>query len=259
MSYETLKVVKKETIALITINRPEVLNALNDTVLDELDAAFNDLGQDDSVLGIILTGEGKSFVAGADIAELAKLDGFEACQAGLKGQALLNKIEHLGKPVIAAINGFALGGGCELAMACTFRIASEKAKFGQPEVKLGLIPGYGGTQRLSRLVGKGMALELLLTGDMINAAEALRIGLVNHVVPPEELLTTAETILAKIVTMAPKAVNYVLKAVNSGLEMTQNEGLKLEATIFGYCFFTEDAREGMTAFLEKRPARFQGK
>lgn len=259
MAYETLLVEKKDRLTIITINRPQVLNALNATVIKELDEAFTDVQGDNECYGIILTGSGKAFVAGADISELAKLDGHGSYQVALKGQALLNKIEKLGKPVIAAINGFALGGGCELAMACTFRIASEKAKLGQPEVKLGIIPGYGGTQRLPRLVGKGKAMELVLVGDPISADEALRIGLVNHVVPVDELMPMAEKLMGKIIAQGPRAIAMAMEAVNHGLEMTLEEGLRLEANLFGLSFFTEDAKEGIHAFLEKRPANFKNK
>ncbi|MFC1849711.1 enoyl-CoA hydratase/isomerase family protein [candidate division CSSED10-310 bacterium] len=259
MEYETLLIEKKDKYAIVTINRPKVLNALNARVIDELHHVFDALKSDDSVLGVILTGAGKAFIAGADISELAKLSGFEAYEVALRGQDLLNKIEQLQKPVIAAVNGFALGGGCELAMACTFRIASEKAKLGQPEVKLGLVPGYGGTQRLTRLVGKGRAMELVLVGDPIRATEAAQIGLVNRVVPPEDLLATCESIMSNITARAPKAISYSLQAINHGLEMTLTEGLRLEANLFGLSFFTEDAREGIAAFLEKRTPDFQGK
>lgn len=251
---------KSEGIARITINRPAVRNALNAATIAELRTAFEDCRDDPQVRVVILTGAGeKAFVAGADINELAVQSPVEGREYGLRGQAVFSLIENLGKPVIAAINGFALGGGCELAMACTFRIASENATLGQPEVKLGIIPGYGGTQRLPRLIGKGMAMQLLLTGDMLPAAEALRIGLVNQVVPLADLLPTAEAIARKMITNAPIALRYTMEAVNGGLEVTQDAGLFLEATLFGLCCTTDDMKEGTRAFLEKRAASFKGK
>src|ERR1700752_1190705 len=251
---------KKGSIAYVTINRPKVLNALNTPTWADLETAFQDAKADASVLGVILTGAGdKPFIAGADISELAHVDAYGAEESSRFGQGVLDLIENLGKPVIAAINGFALGGGCETAMACTMRIAAEHAKFGQPEVKLGLLPGGGGTQRLPRLVGKGRALQLILTGEMINAAEAYRIGLVNEVVPAADLISRAETILGKISSNAPLAVKYSLEAVNKGLETSQTEGLALEASFFGLCAGTEDKREGTQAFLGKRAPQFQGR
>jgi enoyl-CoA hydratase/carnithine racemase len=212
------------------------------------------------VRGVILTGSGnKAFIAGADISELAKVTAFEAEQSSRFGQEVLDLIENLGKPVVAAINGFALGGGCETAMACTIRIAVEAAKFGQPEVKLGLVPGGGGTQRLPRLVGKGRALQLILSGEMISAQEAYRIGLVNELVPSPELITRAETILKKIAANAPIAVRFALEAANKGVETSQSEGLLLEAAYFGLCAATDDKKEGTTAFLEKRVPHFIGR
>ena len=217
----------------------------------ELEAAFEQARSDEAVGVIILTGSGdKAFVAGADINELATLSPVEGRDYSLAGQAIFDFIENLGKPVIAAVNGYALGGGCELAMACTFRIASDNAVFGQPEVKLGIIPGYGGTQRLSRLVGPGQAAQILVTGEMVPAAEALRIGLVNQVVPPAELLPTVEVIAKKVISNAPVAVKFCLEALDRGTEM--------EATLFGLCCTTNDMKEGTTAFLEKRPANFTG-
>ena len=250
---------KKDAIAYVTVNRPKVLNALNTPTWKDLRTAFEDARDDTAVRGVILTGAGKAFIAGADISELARVTAFEAEQSSRFGQRVLDLIEDLGKPVIAAVNGFALGGGCETAMACTIRIAVETAKFGQPEVKLGLVPGGGGTQRLPRLIGKGRALQLILSGEMISAQEAYRIGLVNEVVPAAELITRAETILNKIASNAPIAVKLALEAANKGLETSQDEGLLLEASYFGLCAATEDKKEGTTAFLEKRAPQFQGR
>src|SRR5712672_1993633 len=251
---------KKGAIAYVTVNRPKVLNALNTPTWKDLQTAFADARDDATVRGVILTGAGdKAFIAGADISELAHASGFEAEQSSRFGQGVLNLIENLGKPVIAAVNGFALGGGCETAMACTIRITAENAKFGQPEVKLGVIPGGGGTQRLPRLVGKGRALQLILSGEIISAQEAYRIGLVNEVVPAAELITRAETILKQIFSNAPLAVKYSLEAVNKGLESSQTEGLSLEASLFGLCAGTDDKKEGTEAFLQKRAAQFQGR
>ncbi len=242
------------------MNRPKVLNALNMATMEELRIAFTAIKNDPEVRVAILTGAGeKSFIAGADINELQKHDAVAGKEYTHKGQAVLDLIENLGKPVIACVNGFALGGGCEVAMACTMRLASENAKLGQPEVKLGIIPGYGGTQRLARLVGKGLAMQILLTADMIPAAEAHRIGLVNEVVPLGELIPRAEAIAHKIIANAPLAVQFAMEAVNKGTEMTLQEGLYLEATLFGVCCATQDKTEGTTAFLEKRPAQFKGK
>ena len=253
--YET-----KGPIACVTLNRPKVLNALNHKTWEELRAAFEDAQQDPAVRGVILTGAGdKAFIAGADIRELAQVTAVEAEISSRYGQAVLDLIENLGKPVIAAVNGFALGGGCETAMACTIRIASESAKFGQPEVTLGLVPGGGGTQRLPRLLGKGRALQLILSGDIISAQEAYRIGLVNEVVPAAELIQRAEAILKKIFSNAPIAVRFSLEAVNKGLEESQDGGLHLEASLFGICAATDDKKEGTTAFLEKRAPQFQGR
>src|ERR1700751_1820255 len=251
---------KKGSIAYVTVNRPKVLNALNTPTWKDLKAAFEDAKADASVRGVILTGAGdKAFIAGADISELAHVDAYGAQASSSYGQAVLDLIENLGKPVIAAINGFALGGGCETAMACTIRIAVEQAKFGQPEVKLGLLPGGGGTQRLPRLVGKGRALQLILSGGMITAQEAYRIGLVNEVLPATDLITRAEAILKQIFANAPLAVKSSLEAVNKGVETSQNEGLALEASLFGLCAGTEDKKEGTKAFLQKRAAQFQGR
>ena len=257
---ENVKLEKKNNIAYVTIDRPKVLNALNMATMEELRQVFTELKDDRETRVVILTGGGeKAFVAGADINELAKNDPVQAKAYTHKGQATLDLIENLGKPVIACINGFALGGGCEIAMACTMRLASENARLGQPEVKLGIIPGYGGTQRLPRLVGTGLAMQMVLTGEMISAQEAHRIGLVNEVVAADRLMARAEEIAGKIIGMAPLAIQYCMEAVNRGMNMTLQEGLFLEATLFGICCATEDKKEGTTAFLEKRPARFQGK
>jgi enoyl-CoA hydratase/carnithine racemase len=251
---------KKGPIAYVTVNRPKVLNALNTPTWTDLRTAFEDAKADTSVHGVILTGAGdKAFIAGADISELAHVDAYEAEESSRFGQGVLNLIEDLGKPVIAAINGFALGGGCETAMACTIRIAVEHAKFGQPEVKLGLLPGGGGTQRLPRLVGKGRALQLILTGETISAQEAYRIGLVNEVVPAASLIDRAEAILKQITANAPIAVKFSLEAANKGMETSQSEGLALEASYFGICAATEDKKEGTSAFLEKRAPKFRGR
>jgi enoyl-CoA hydratase/carnithine racemase len=253
--YET-----KGAIAYVTVNRPKVLNALNTPTWSDLRRAFEQVRDDAGIRGAILTGAGaKAFIAGADIGELAKVTAFEAEQSSRFGQAVLDLIENLGKPVIAAVNGFALGGGCETAMACTLRLAVETAKFGQPEVALGLIPGGGGTQRLPRLVGKGRALQLILSGDMISAEEAYRIGLVNEIVPAADLIARAEAILTKIAANAPIAVKFALEAANKGMDTSQAEGLLLEASYFGLCAATEDKKEGTSAFLEKRAPQFHGR
>jgi enoyl-CoA hydratase len=260
MAYENILYEKRDGVAVLTINRPKVLNALNRRTLEELDDAVRDFHADDALRAAVLTGAGdKAFVAGADINELAQLSPVGGRDYGLFGQSVLDRIERGPKPVIAAINGFALGGGCELAMACHLRIAAEGAKLGQPEVKLGLIPGYGGTQRLARLVGKGRALQLVLMGDHIPAEEAYRIGLVNEVVPPADVRAEAEAWGRKIAANAPLAIRFALEAVNHGLEMTLPEGLYLEATLFSLCATTEDMKEGTKAFLEKRPPKFVGK
>lgn len=260
MAYENLLYEKRDSIALITINRPKVLNALNRKTLEELDAAVREVIADDEVRVGILTGAGeKSFVAGADINELAQQTPVAGRDYGLFGQSVLDRIENSPKPFIAAINGFALGGGCELALACALRIAAENAKLGQPEVKLGLIPGYGGTQRLARLVGKGRALQLVLTGEQIGAEEAYRIGLVNEVVPRADVVPEAENLARKIAANAPLAIRFCLEAVHRGFDLPQAEGLFLEATLFSLCCTTEDMKEGTKAFLEKRPAKFIGR
>ena len=260
LSLENVLYEKQGGIAYVTLNRPKVLNALNTPTWEDLKRVFEDARDDAAVRGVILTGAGdKAFIAGADISELARVTAVEAEKSSSYGQAVLNLIENLGKPVVAAVNGFALGGGCETAMACTIRVASEKAKFGQPEVTLGLIPGGGGTQRLPRLVGKGRALQLVLSGEMISAQEAYRIGLVNEVVPASDLITRAEAILRKIFANAPVAIKYALEAANKGMETSLTEGLALEASYFGLCAATEDKNEGTSAFLAKRAPQFHGR
>ncbi len=260
MAYENLLYEKKEGIATITFNRPKVLNALNRKTIEELQQVLLDARDDAAVRVLILTGSGeKAFVAGADINELAQQTPVTGKEFSIFGQGVLHLLETIGKPSICAINGFALGGGCELALACSIRLASKIAKLGQPEVKLGIIPGYGGSQRLARLCGKGVAHELCLTGEMITAEEAQRIGLVNHVYEPGELLPAAEAMARKIIEKAPLAVKYCMEAIERGVEMPQEEGLFLEATLFGLCCATEDMREGTKAFLEKRAAAFKGK
>jgi len=260
MAYQNLVVESRDGIAFVTINRPDKLNALNDATVAEIDAAFAAIAADPATRGVVLTGAGeKAFVAGADIAELATQSPVDGKERSIRGQRVLDRIERLGKPVIAAVNGFALGGGCELAMACHVRIASENAKLGTPEVKLGIMCGYAGTQRLPRLVGKGRALEMLLTGEMVDAAEALRIGLVNRVVPRDKLLAEAEGLMRKMLANGPVSLRFTLEAVNDGLETGFDEAERQEATLFGLICTTEDMKEGTKAFLDKRPARFQGK
>ena len=259
LTLENVLYEKKGAIAYVTLNRPKVLNALNRKTWEDLQTAFEDARKDSAIRGVILTGAGdKAFIAGADIGELSQVTAVEAEESSSFGQGVLNLIENLGKPVVAAINGFALGGGCETAMACTIRVATENARFGQPEVKLGVLPGGGGTQRLPRLIGKGRALQLILSGEMISAQEAYRIGLVNEVVPAADLIPRAEAILKQIFANAPLAVKYSLEAVNKGLETSQAEGLTLEASYFGLCAGTEDKKEGTEAFLQKRKAAFRG-
>jgi enoyl-CoA hydratase len=260
MAYENHLYEKKDGIAFITFNRPKVLNALNRKTVEEFQQILLDVRNDDSVRVLILTGAGeKAFVAGADINELAQQTPVDGKEFSIFGQGVFHLLETMGKPSICAINGFALGGGCELALSCTIRLASKTAKLGQPEVKLGIIPGYGGSQRMARLCGKGVAHELCLTGEMITAEEAQRIGLVNHIYEPAELLPAAETLAKKIIEKAPLAVKYCMEAIERGAEMPQEEALFLEATLFGLCCATEDMREGTKAFLEKRPAAFKGK
>jgi enoyl-CoA hydratase/carnithine racemase len=260
MAYQNLIFEKKDYVGRVTFNRPKVLNALNRETMDELDALLTEARHDGDLRVLILTGAGdKAFIAGADINELARQTPTSGRETALHGQAVLHKLETLGKPSIAAINGFALGGGCELALACSVRLASRTAKLGQPEVKLGIIPGYGGTQRLARLCGKGVALELCLSGEMISAEEAQRIGLVNHVYEPGDLLNAAQSLAQKIAANGPVAVQFAMEAIERGMEMPQEEGLFVEAALFGVSCATEDMREGTRAFLEKRTAQFQGK
>ena len=260
MNFETLLVERDGAVAVVTINRPKVLNALNTQTIDELEQVMRELQGDDTVRAIVLTGAGeKSFVAGADINELAVLSPADGQRHGRRGQAVFDLIEQLGKPSVAAINGFALGGGCELAMACTIRLASDTARLGQPEINLGIIPGYAGSQRLPRLVGKGRALEILLTGDMVPAARAYEIGLVNKVVPAAELLTEAKKLAATLASKAPLATRYILEAVNHGMEMPLPDGQFLEGTLFGLVASTDDMKEGTRAFLDKRQASWRGR
>ena len=260
MAYENLLIERDEAALIITLSRPAALNALNAQTLTELSSAIDDAAADDSVRVIVLTGAGeKSFVAGADIKELAVQTPVAGRDHARKGQALFDRIERLGKPVIAAINGFALGGGCELAMACTLRLAADTAKFGQPEINLGLIPGYAGTQRLARLVGRGRALELLLTGNQISADEAYRIGLVNRVIPAAQLMTETKALAKALAAKAPVAARYIIEAVAGGLDMRFADAQDYEATLFGLIATTEDMREGTRAFIEKRKPAFQGR
>ncbi len=260
MAYQNLKTENRDGILFVTIDRPKVLNALNAQTVGEIEDVFESARDDDSVRAVIVTGGGeKAFVAGADINELAKMNPITGKMTSERGQDVFTRIERFPKPVIAAINGFALGGGCELALACHIRIASEKAQIGLPEVTLGIIPGYGGTQRMARLLGKGKALELICTGDRIGAAEAERIGLVNKVVPADQLLTAAEEMARRIMSRGPLAIRAAIEAVMRGSEMPFEEGQFLEATLFGLLCASEDTKEGMKAFLEKRPAEFKGK
>src|SRR5579864_7934104 len=260
MAYENLVYEKRDGIAFITFNRPKVLNALNRKTIEELRDVLLDARVDNSVRVLILTGAGeKSFVAGADIGELSQRTPVDGKDFSLFGQSVFHLLETIGKPSICAINGFALGGGCELALCCSIRLASKTAKLGQPEVKLGIIPGYGGSQRLARLCGKGVAHELCLTGEIITAEEAQRIGLVNRIYEPAELLPAAEALAKKLIANAPIAVKYTMEVIERGIEMPQEEGLFLEASLFGLSCATEDMREGTKAFLEKRKADFKGK
>jgi enoyl-CoA hydratase len=258
MSYETITYDVTDRIATITVNRPDKLNALNARVISELGVAIDAARASADVGGIILTGAGRAFIAGADISELEQHGAVAMKEVARTGAAVFRRFETSPKPTIAAVNGFCLGGGCEIAMACHIRIASESAKFGQPETKLGLVPGYGGTQRLPRLVGKGRALQLLMTSEIIDAQEAYRIGLANKVVPAAELLTAAHAMLATIMANGPLAVAHCIEAVNAGYDITLEEAMTLEATMFGLLAATEDKREGTRAFLEKRTANFKG-
>lgn len=257
--YKNLLFDNQDGIGILTMNRPKALNALNSETLGELSCLLDEIAADESVKVVIITGAERSFVAGADIVEMLNFTAAEGRAFGQLGQATFNKIEKMNKPVIAAINGFALGGGCELAMSCDIRIASEKAKFGQPEVGLGIVPGFAGTQRLPRLVGKGKAKEILFTGEVFDAQEALRIGLVEKVVAPEELLEAAKTMAQKIMKNAPYAVRLCKDAVNMGLDIDLDAGQEYEATLFGVTCATNDKKEGMSAFVEKRKATFTGK
>jgi enoyl-CoA hydratase len=260
MSFATLLVERDGAVAVVTINRPKVLNALNTETIAELSRVLEELQRDADVRAIVVTGAGeKSFVAGADINELAVLSPAEGQQHARRGQAVFAAIESLGKPVIAAVNGFALGGGCELAMACTLRIAAESARFGQPEINLGIIPGYAGSQRLPRLVGKGIALELLLSGEMISATRAYEIGLVNKVVPAGELIAAAKAMAGALAAKAPIATRYILEAVNHGAEMPLADAQFLEASLFGLVASSDDMKEGTSAFLEKRAPSWRGR
>ena len=260
MSFDNLLLERDGPVAVITINRPQVLNALNTPTLDELRRAILELKHDAAVRVVIITGAGdKSFVAGADINELAVQRPAQGKEHALRGQHVFDLIENMGKPVIAAINGYALGGGCELAMACTLRIAADTARLGQPEINLGMLPGYGGTQRLPRLVGKGIALDLLLTGRHVTAGEALQAGLVTRVVPAADLLTSVKALAGELAAKAPVAMQYIIEAVNKGLEVSFDKGQFLEATLFGLVASTDDMREGTKAFLEKRKAGFKGR
>ncbi|HET9986467.1 MAG TPA: enoyl-CoA hydratase-related protein [Longimicrobiales bacterium] len=258
--YRFLSIERDDAIATVTVNRPEKLNALNADTIAELDAAFRELEADAAIRGVVLTGAGeKAFVAGADIAELAQMGPVSGVRVSRQGQDAFRFLERMRKPVIAAVNGFALGGGLELALACHLRIAGENARFGLPEVKLGIIPGYGGTVRLPRLVGRGRALEMILTGDMIDATEAHRIGLVNQIVPRAQLMEAARGLAAKIAANGPVAVALALEAVDFGYHASTEDALRLESNLFGLLASTDDMREGMTAFLEKRKADFHGR
>jgi enoyl-CoA hydratase len=259
MSYSAIELSVVDRIATVTVNRPDKLNALNAATIGELGEAIDEIRHRDDVGGAILTGAGRAFVAGADISELSAQTPMQAKQRALRGQQIFRRFETSPKPVIAAVNGFALGGGCELAMSCHLRIASEAAKFGQPEVKLGICPGYGGTQRLPRLVGMGRALQLLMTGEMIDAAEAYRIGLVNRVVPGAELLATADALLRQMLANGPLALSSCIEAVIRGTESPLEDGLNLEANHFALLSGTADMAEGTRAFLEKRPPSFGGR
>jgi len=257
--YENIKLSIENSIATIAMDRPQALNALNSQTLKELNSIIDEIECNDDVRVVIITGNGKVFVAGADISEMKDLNSLQGRKFGLLGNKIFRRLELMEKPVIAAVNGFALGGGCELSMACDIRIASSKAKFGQPEVSLGITPGFGGTQRLARLVGVGKAKELIFTGDIIRADEALRIGLVNSVVEPEELMNVAKEMAEKITKNAPIAIAYSKVAINRGVEVDIETGLMYEGEVFASCFSTEDQEEGMGAFLEKREKSFKNR
>ena len=258
MSNAILKELRPDGILILTINRPEAYNALNKAFFDTMDSILDEIYTEDTIKSVILTGSGeKAFAAGADIKEFSSFTENQAKKLSRDGQNVMNRIENCPKPILAAVNGFSLGGGCELAMCCHMRIASDNALFGQPEVNLGLIPGYGGTQRLTQLIGKGKAMELLMTADMITASEALQLGLVNHVVPKEELLPLAKSILTKICTKAPIAISHIIHLVNQAA-IGAPDGLQQEIDRFGACFDTEDKKEGISAFIEKRKASFKG-
>ena len=259
MDYKKLIIQDNGAVRVIKINNPEALNALNTAILKELDAAFTEVAEDTGILAVVLTGEGRAFVAGADISEMKSKNAIEGEIFGKLGASVFRKIELLPKPVIAAVNGFALGGGCELAMSCDIRLASTKAKFGQPEVGLGITPGFSGTQRMPRLIGMGKAKELIYTADIIDAAEAYRIGLVNHVYEPEALMEEAMKMAEKIASKAPIAVKNSKEAINRGIQTDMDSAVAIEAYLFGLCFASEDQKEGMTAFFEKRKANFQNK
>ena len=259
MEYKKLIIQDNGAVRVIKINNPEALNALNTAILKELDAAFTEVAEDNGILAVVLTGEGRAFVAGADISEMKSKNAIEGEIFGKLGASVFRKIELLPKPVIAAVNGFALGGGCELAMSCDIRLASAKAKFGQPEVGLGITPGFSGTQRMPRLIGMGKAKELIYTADIIDAAEAYRIGLVNHVYEPEALMEEAMKMAEKIASKAPIAVKNSKEAINRGIQTDMDSAVAIEAYLFGLCFASEDQKEGMTAFFEKRKANFQKK
>ena len=259
-TFDNISVEKKDVVALLTVNRPNSLNALNKATLTEIGAALEDIRDDPGVSGLIVAGAGdKAFVAGADITEIAAISAVEASAFTRRGQSVFDLLENLGKPSVAAVNGFALGGGCELAMACTLRLATKSARFGQPEVKLGVMPGFGGTQRLPRLVGKGRALQMILTAEPIDAQEAYRIGLVNEIVVEENLLERAAQILRKIATNAPLAVRFSIEAVNRGLQTSQEQGLVIESALFAVCAASQDKQEGTAAFIGKRQAQFIGR
>ena len=259
MEYKKLIIQDNGAVRVIKINNPEALNALNTAILKELDAAFTEVAEDNGILAVVLTGEGRAFVAGADISEMKSKNAIEGEIFGKLGASVFRKIELLPKPVIAAVNGFALGGGCELAMSCDIHLASAKAKFGQPEVGLGITPGFSGTQRMPRLIGMGKAKELIYTADIIDAAEAYRIGLVNHVYEPEALMEEAMKMAEKIASKAPIAVKNSKEAINRGIQTDMDSAVAIEAYLFGLCFASEDQKEGMTAFFEKRKANFQNK